>query len=517
MSANHLQGDWRRDVSTYLPKKFIRPFLHIFSSYAMVISFLFVAIIALSCALAKHVLKESSNLPKRSDFRLGNRAASTLVHQVVFAIEQKNIDRLETILYDVSNMDSPNYGDHLSFEKVGELVKNEEALSAVSAWLHGHDVSILSQTTYGEYITCSATVGKWEELFDTTFHEYHDVVDPSVTTMSTPVVIRSQSLSLPEELIPHVATVFNTADLPPRVSRLGVAKKLNADEIEKLVTFPSNYVTPAKLNALYGITGNSSGYGSLAIFETSSDTFLASDLLLFQQTFGLPIDAVDNYVGSFPDPTKCNTDISECTESSLDIQYILAVAPNTPSTFWYTSVNEGSFLSFITSVSNTVDPPKVFSISWAAYEDFQQFSSLIAFNIEAIKLGVRGVSIMAASGDDGVTGFLFPGQALISNCGYYPMWPASSPYVTAVGGTQDGIALTGKEEVACSIDTGADITSGGGFSFRFPAPSFQRYAIGNYSARFTAAQPPASNGAFYYYTNRGYPDVSSAAADYSKL
>ena len=44
------------------------------------------------------------------------------------------------------------------------------------------------------------------------------------------------------------------------------------------------------------------------------------------------------------------------------------------------------------------------------------------------------VTILAASGDDGA-----PGNQARNNpnrCGYYPGFPASSQYVTAVGGTQ---------------------------------------------------------------------------------
>ena len=64
-----------------------------------------------------------------------------------------------------------------------------------------------------------------------------------------------------------------------------------------------------------------------------------------------------------------------------------------------------------------------------------------AFNIQAIKLGVMGTTILAASGDDGVIDFL-------NNCGYYPQFLASSPYVTAVDGT---VGLeSGNPEIACT-------------------------------------------------------------------
>jgi hypothetical protein len=50
-----------------------------------------------------------------------------------------------------------------------------------------------------------------------------------------------------------------------------------------------------------------------------------------------------------------------------------------------------------------------------------------------MKLSLMGVTLVAASGDDGVAGA--PARTDPFRCGYYPMFPASSPYVTAVGAT----------------------------------------------------------------------------------
>jgi subtilase family serine protease len=49
-----------------------------------------------------------------------------------------------------------------------------------------------------------------------------------------------------------------------------------------------------------------------------------------------------------------------------------------------------------------------------------------------MKLLVQGVTLLAAAGDSGVTGDGYG----YSSCGYNPVFPASSIYVTAVGGTQ---------------------------------------------------------------------------------
>ena len=58
----------------------------------------------------------------------------------------------------------------------------------------------------------------------------------------------------------------------------------------------------------------------------------------------------------------------------------------------------------------------------------------------------------------GVAGF--NARSNSANCAYVPFFPASSPYVLAVGATQ-GLEQSNKYERACSAATGGLITSGG--------------------------------------------------------
>eukprot|EP01042_Synura_sphagnicola_P036378 gene36378-biopygen3788 len=132
---------------------------------------------------------------------------------------------------------------------------------------------------------------------------------------------------------------------------------------------------------------------------------------------------------------------------------------------------------------------------------------LDAFNLEAIKAGLQGVTILVASGDDGVVGY----QSLTTHglCGYNPMFPASSPWVTAVGGTM-GLEK-GDVETACRVNAGALITSGGGFSKYFDAPKWQLQSVREYFRRLPADKRPHPG---YRVRGRAYPDVSLAAVDY---
>ena len=119
-----------------------------------------------------------------------------------------------------------------------------------------------------------------------------------------------------------------------------------------------------------------------------------------------------------------------------------------------------------------------------------------------MKLGLQGVSVLASSGDGGVadnTGQCGP------NNSFFVSFPASCPYVTAVGGTQ--LSSSG-QEVAMSIPRGGNsagnVESGGGFSGLFAQPSYQSSAVSGYiSSQHLTASPQ------FNISGRAYPDIAA--------
>lgn len=198
---------------------------------------------------------------------------------------------------------------------------------------------------------------------------------------------------------------------------------------------------------------------------------------------------------------------NNCLEANLDVQYMMAVAQSVPMTYYY---DEDWMLGFVKSVAEMADPPKVISISYGGGEA-QSPSYFQTFDTEAMKLGIMGVTLVASSGDDGVASFLARDRPIA--CGYRPSFPASSPYVTAVGGTfgpEDGTS-----EVACTSDAGGVITTGGGFSDMYGTPSWQQTQVTNYFNQVKGTNVAPAPG--YNANGRGYPDVSALAASYAVM
>jgi len=180
-------------------------------------------------------------------------------------------------------------------------------------------------------------------------------------------------------------------------------------------------------------------------------------------------------------------------EAELDIQYIMGIATNVPT--WFISTpgeHEGQepFLTWITTLLDTPDIPYVYSVSYGDVESSLSISYTQRINVEFMKFGILGYTLIFASGDDGV-GCNGPGTR------QEPNFPASSPYVTAVG----GVVLGGINP----LQIFSDEISSGGFSNYFSTGAFQSATITNYFATATDL-PPAS---YYNRSGRGYPDVAS--------
>eukprot|EP00607_Mallomonas_marina_P007791 CAMPEP_0182418840 /NCGR_PEP_ID=MMETSP1167-20130531/3217_1 /TAXON_ID=2988 /ORGANISM="Mallomonas Sp, Strain CCMP3275" /LENGTH=349 /DNA_ID=CAMNT_0024593269 /DNA_START=886 /DNA_END=1936 /DNA_ORIENTATION=+ len=182
----------------------------------------------------------------------------------------------------------------------------------------------------------------------------------------------------------------------------------------------------------------------------------------------------------------------------------MAFTPNAELTYWYAD----DFIPWITGVASHSSPPLVHSLSYGIEEEYVSQSDLKVFDQEALKLLLMGVTIVAASGDDGANSRdvrdYYP-----YGCGYSPTWPASCPYVLSVGGTMGVESNT--EEIVCMADDGG-ITSGGGFSDLYYAPDYQKAAVDTYFNTIRNKGISLKSG--YTIDGRAYPDIAMSAAWY---
>jgi tripeptidyl-peptidase-1 len=128
------------------------------------------------------------------------------------------------------------------------------------------------------------------------------------------------------------------------------------------------------------------------------------------------------------------------------------------------------------------------------------------------KLGARGVTLLFASGDNGV------GQSgtCTTNDGknteqFLPSFPDGCPYVTSVGGTkyQPSLNASAHPEVV-AYDPSNKFAPGGGFSNYFPTPDYQQKEVASYLKGLGDQFKGSFNA-----TGRAYPDVAGLAQSYT--
>jgi tripeptidyl-peptidase-1 len=365
---------------------------------------------------------EMMKLSQRNDIRISRRANPDVMHTVIFARKQNNVEILEHILNEVSDPMNARYGRHLSKEEVNAMIANPEGRRAIEDFLRSHNIRLKPSSSDDVYIEAVAPVKRWEEILEAEFFEFSHTRDP------TRVFVRSLSYSLPQHLQEHVHAVFNTVQLPTSI--MDRPELVEAPETATMY----GYTTPPLLNRVYNIRSNTgNNLTTQAIYGNLYQSVSPSDLSKFQAAFELPQQAITAAEGGHVTENACSSGIADCLEANLDAEYLMAVAQGVPTQYYYWS-GEDVWLDWIMTVARMEQPPAVFTISYGSYEFFMSPSYLLAFNTEAIKLGVMGTTLLAASGDDGVAGFAarILGPAF---CDYLPMFPASSPYVTAVGGT----------------------------------------------------------------------------------
>ncbi|MGW4399571.1 putative Ig domain-containing protein [Amycolatopsis nivea] len=174
---------------------------------------------------------------------------------------------------------------------------------------------------------------------------------------------------------------------------------------------------PSDLRSAYNLTAAGSASATVAIVDSNDDPNAESDLASYRSTYGLPACTTAN--GCFkkvnengqtsPLPTA---DSGWAGEISLDVDMVSAICPNCH--ILLVEANQPSMADLGTAVNTAVSMgAKYVSNSYGGGEDGSEPSS------DSSYFHHPGVAITASTGDSG----------------YGISYPASSQYVTAVGGT----------------------------------------------------------------------------------
>jgi len=310
--------------------------------------------------------------------------------------------------------------------------------------------------------------------------------------------------------------------------------------------------SPNKQRQAYGIPDSAVGH-------ESSDNF---QMVWGPGTFGISKDDLEIFYNYYCNSCKLS-DVTYDTknhgqsqgdnyiEGTLDTELISSMGRGINTVVSNTNTSQTNeegenfgyaFLNFLVNLNNRTAVPNVLSLSlgslsfhacdklckeqrsspydvcWTYLQKQRQVCMFANANVEVLinlelqKLGLRGVTVLAASGDGGshysfqkYSGgdpFLAAALNKVSCENQLPTFPSSSPFLLSVGGSD------WDPDSGASADNPVGWNRGGcGFSWVYPALTFQQATQETYLNTARGLPPDSS----FNQTGRGYPDISGLA------
>jgi len=244
--------------------------------------------------------------------------------------------------------------------------------------------------------------------------------------------------------------------------------------------------TAADIRTAYGVAGlTEKGDGqTIVLVDSYGSPTAAQDLQTFHDTF-FPSEPAPNFTAVFPNgqldynnTAKGNGQSGPAAaanwagEATLDIEWAYAIAPHAHIVLLAVppAETEGvqGFPTLFKGISQEIDATPsgtVFSMSFGVTEQtFGGAAQVQTSKFDAVfQKGIaKGDSFFASSGDSGSLGVAKQHRDTATYSFPVDGWPASSPYVTAVGGTQlqYGWTWNPQSDIAFNADGTRLITSG---------------------------------------------------------
>jgi subtilase family serine protease len=435
-------------------------------------------------------------------------------------------DAVAALATAVSNPASASYGHYLSptqFRKQFAPAANDVA--HVQNWLRSQGFTVTYTPKNGHYIAAEGSVAQLQAAFAVSFATYkvHGLVvraptsDVSIPSALANIVHGVVGLDESYQFVQPDHKV--DADAPPS-DGFRNANPLSAFWAQQLsnYAFPAGFgsaglssvswtvkgYTPDQIKGAYGISGYDGSGQTVAIIDAYASPTILQDVNQWSKNRGLPTMNPSQLVqvippGVYNRPQNPKQDPQGWYgEETLDVEAVHGMAPGAKIVYVGAPNN---YQDLDAALNHVVDEglAQIVTNSYGNDTELLPRGFIKPFEDTLIQAAVEGIGVYFSSGDNGDES---------STEGYVTVdWPASSPWVTAVGGTSIGISSSntraletgwGTSSYACNATTLVCTRSawlygaGGGVSKLFAEPDYQR-------------------GAGLNLTGRGVPDVAALA------
>ena len=421
-----------------------------------------------------------------------------------------NPSAVEALAQAVSDPKSPSYGQYLTPQQFRQqFAPSQSQVGAVQSWLKSQGFSVEYTPLNNHYVSAEGTVAQAQAAFGTSFGVY-SVGGLSLRSPSADVTIPNSLANIVtgvlglDDSVQFVHTDSTVGDAPPPAAFVSAHPCSSYWGQMQAVGFTNPYgagtlpfapcgYTPQQIKGAYGISGYDGSGQTVAIIDAYAAPTIVQDTNQWSINRGLPTLTANQLVqvvapGTYNHPEKGLFQDPQgwYGEETLDVEAVHGMAPAATIVF----VGAPNNFQDLDAALNHVVDRHLASIVTNSY----------GFNTEILPAGyikpqedtilqgvVEGIGIYFSSGDNS-------DESLVQ--GYITTdWPASSPFVTAVGGTSLAVGASNNYlfETAWGTTTSSWTGttwspappgswlygSGGGVSRIFAEPSYQLGVVPN--------------------------------------
>jgi len=415
---------------------------------------------------------------------------------------------VESLARAVSDPRSASYGHYLTPQQFRQQFAPSQAqVNAVQSWLKSQGFAVDYTPLNNHYVAAEGTVAQAATAFGTTFGTYR----VTGTTLRSP----SSDISLPSSIAGFVSGVVGLDEsaalvhpdiagepgAPPSAAFVNAPpcshywNETTTNALTVTMSNPAGYTlplpmapcgyTPDQIRGVYGV-GSSGLQGNgqtVAIIDAYASPTIQQDLDQWSQNRGLASTRITQVVapGTLKRPENKRQDPQGWYgEETLDVQAVHGMAP-AASIIYVGAPN--NYQDLDAALNHVVDRhlASIVTNSYGFPTEFLPFGFIKPYEDTILQGVVEGIGIYFSSGDNS-------DESLV--VGYQTAdWPASSPYVTAVGGTSLGVSQNNGRAIETGwgtynanlntttgawTNTGWLYGAGGGVSRLFREPTYQQ-------------------------------------------
>lgn len=407
----------------------------------------------------------------------GTASAATTEEGEIYLPLQDEVGA-EALATAVSTPGSPQYRHNLSAARwIARYAPTQAAVNQVVSYLTANGLTITAVPQDRLFVIFRGTAAQLGTVFGTSLHSYNHggvrLLAPA-RAPSVPASLASDvaAISLDQsKLLAHsdavaqgsgsgAASAVTTKAATPNASSTStpvIVTPCSSYIGQNTVTVPAAYAgttsystyncgyTPAQVRSAYGIQGLSkaglTGRGqTVAIVDAYASPSIVSDVNTYSAAVGEPGLARGQYrqivdaTSTWSDEALCQDPSGWQSEQTLDVEAVHGIAP-AANILYFGGYNCAGGLDLALSKILDGQLANLVSNSWGDTGEDLSLDVLTGESHIFLQAAAEGIGLYFSSGDNGDE---------VANVGQpEPDFPASSPWVTAVGGTSVAISSTG--------------------------------------------------------------------------